>query len=441
MSGTKKNTVAEKTDRNMQFRRFCNGAVEAVANPAKGLVLLLYIMGFIIGWRFRNELFRYEDIPFLAEMLHDVTLWAAMFVAVIGLMLLLVCLGTPCGAREARENLLRAGLTNGIGEAPVLLSKRVDIKTGIVTWRFNSLGIHRSVWEDKQDAVETALDISIISIRAEEGKCVIVLEAVPAKGDLPAVAPWDNRFLSLNNFVLRLGEGLAGSVSVDLLTVPHLLLGGSTGSGKSSLLKLLLFQAISKGAVVYAADLKGVDFPGKWQKLCRMAFDEQETLALLSELVEELNRRKALLKAAGVANVDAYNKTSAQQLPRIVFACDEVAELLDKTGRSKEQKELTDKIVGKLETLARQGRGYNMNLILATQRPDAQTMPGQIKNNLDGRICGKADQVLSQIILDNTDAATMIPKDSRGRFLFGKTLFQAYWFDENEWRGENDEDF
>ena len=433
MSGTKKNAIAEKMDRNMQFRRACNGVVEAVTNPAKGLVFLLYVMGLVIGWQFRSELFRYKDIPLLAEMLHDITLWAVMFAAVIGLVLLLVCLGTPFGAGGVRDNLLRSGLTNGTGEAPILLSKRADKKTGIVTWKFNSLGIHRSVWEDKRDAIEAALNISIISIRAEEGKRIVVLQAIPAKGDLPDFVPWDNKLLSPDNFVLRLGEGLAGSVSADLLTVPHLLLGGSTGSGKSSLLKLLLFQAISKGAVVCVADLKGVDFPGKWQKMCQMAFDEQATLTLLSELVEELNRRKALLKAAGVANVDAYNKVSLQRLPRIVFACDEVAELLDKTGRSKEQKELTDKIVGKLETLARQGRAYNMNLVLATQRPDAQTMPGQIKNNLDGRICGKADQVLSQIILDNTDAATMIPKESRGRFLFGETLFQAYWFDENEW--------
>ena len=70
-------------------------------------------------------------------------------------------------------------------------------------------------------------------------------------------------------------------------------------------------------------------------------------------------------------------------------------------------------------------------MILATQRPDATILSGQIKNNLDIRICGRADNVLSQIILDNTDAADMIFKDSQGIFLTNSgELFQAYLLDE-----------
>lgn len=61
---------------------------------------------------------------------------------------------------------------------------------------------------------------------------------------------------------------------------------------------------------------------------------------------------------------------------------------------------------------------------------DANILPGQIKNNLDFRVCGRADNVLSQIILDNTSAADQIPKDARGRFITGDgTAFQACLFD------------
>ena len=78
-----------------------------------------------------------------------------------------------------------------------------------------------------------------------------------------------------------------------------------------------------------------------------------------------------------------------------------------------------------------QGRAFGIHLILATQRPDANILSGQIKNNVNCRICGRADTVLSQIILDNTSAAEQIPKDARGRFLLhDATVFQAYWFDE-----------
>ena len=113
------------------------------------------------------------------------------------------------------------------------------------------------------------------------------------------------------------------------------------------------------------------------------------------------------------------------------FACDEVAELLDRTGRSKEDRDKLNQIEGRLATLARLGRAFGIHLILATQRPDTNIIPGQIRNNMDFRVCGRAESVLSGIILNNTSAAEQIPKDARGRFITGDgTVFQAYLFDQ-----------
>ena len=64
---------------------------------------------------------------------------------------------------------------------------------------------------------------------------------------------------------------------------------------------------------------------------------------------------------------------------------------------------------------------------------DANILSGQIKNNLDFRVCGKMDNALSQIILDNTNAAAQLPKDARGRFITGnETVFQGCLFDEGQ---------
>ena len=229
-----------------------------------------------------------------------------------------------------------------------------------------------------------------------------------------------------------MGESFTGPITVDLVKVPHILLGGSTGSGKSVLLKLLLMQALKKGAIVCIADFKGgVDFPPIWHKQCKMCIEEESTLALLTELVDELQRRKALLAASGQPNIDRYNEATEEDLPRYIFACDEIAEVLDKTGLSIDQKEVVRKNESKLSMIARQGRAFGIHLILATQRPDANILSGQIKNNVNCRICGRADTILSQIILDSTAAAEQIPKDARGRFLLHDgTLFQAYWFDD-----------
>lgn len=221
-------------------------------------------------------------------------------------------------------------------------------------------------------------------------------------------------------------------VTVNLAHIPHILLGGSTGSGKSVLLKLLLMQTLRKGAKVYIADFKGgVDFPMVWHEKCEMCFTESDLLDKLDHIVEELEYRKVLLSETGCPNLDAYNQATGEELSRIVFACDEAAEMLDKAGRSKEDKERLGQIENRLATIARQGRAFGIHLILATQRPDATIIPGQIRNNLDFRVCGRADSVLSQIILDNTSAAEQIPKDARGRFiLHDGTIFQGYLFDE-----------
>lgn len=162
-----------------------------------------------------------------------------------------------------------------------------------------------------------------------------------------------------------------------------------------------------------------------------MCFDEQELLAILAELVRELHHRKMLFASAGLPNIDQYNAETGADLRRLIFACDEVAEVLDRTGLSKEQKELVNQIESRLATIARLGRAFGIHLILATQRPDANLISGQICNNLNCRICGRADNILSQLILDNTDAANQIPKDAKGRFmLHDGTVFQGYLFDE-----------
>ena len=170
-----------------------------------------------------------------------------------------------------------------------------------------------------------------------------------------------------------------------------------------------------------------------------MCFEEQSTLDLLTELSEELERRKQLLKAAGLPNIDHHNAATGDNLKRYIFACDELAEMLDKTGLTKEQKETVVKIEGLLGTISRQGRAFGIHLILATQRPDANLIPGQIRTNLGCRICGRADSILSQIILDNTAAADQISKEERGRFLLHDgTVFQGYWFEEQGLKGHGE---
>lgn len=340
----------------------------------------------------------------------------------------------PFGKRAVEAGLLSIGFVNHLGETPKLVRKYCDAHHPHMTvFEFRNPGIPLTTWETKQPALEAGLNKTILRMNYHRGKRRVQVYTVSAQNDVPTKLLWKDKDLPDGEFSLVLGEGLLGPVVVNLTHIPHILLGGASGSGKSVLLKLLLMQSLHKGAVVCISDFKGgVDFPPIWHEKCRMCFEETDLLALLSELVDELERRKMLFRNAECPDIVEYNKATGQALKRYIFACDEVAEVLDKTGRSKEQKELLSKIESKLSIIARQGRAFGIHLILATQRPDANLIPGQIRTNLGCRICGRADVILSQIILDDATAAEQIPKDARGRFiLHDGTLFQSYWFDEH----------
>lgn len=433
MTRNDKDTITRRTENRHLLRRMKAGLLAVRDTPHKGLLLTVYLAGAVLVWLFRGHLFGLDTYGMFSPVLNAVIDLLVPLYAVGGLLAVLVLLGTPWGGREAKEGLQKVGLVNHAGEAPILLCKQRDKDTPRLTlWEFDPCGIPLGEWEDKRARIEVALNITIAKMEWGQGRKIIRVYAVPAESDFPALLPWKDKYLSPDSFVLVLGESLTGPVTVNLANIPHILLGGSTGSGKSVLLKLLLMQAYQKGAEVYIADFKGgVDFPKVWRQKCHMCFREDDLLYTLGQLVAVLEARKGWLEEAGCKDLDAFNEATGEGLPRIIFACDEVAEVLDRTGRSKEDKERLNQIENRLATLARLGRAFGIHLILAIQRPDATIIPGQIRNNMDFRVCGRADNILSQIILDNTSAADQIPKDARGRFITGEgTVFQGYLFDD-----------
>lgn len=278
--------------------------------PGKLIFLVLYILGAILIWNTQADIAasteKIEYISPIAEFAAKNIFVTYLIVAGIAVTILIL---TPIGKRSVQDQLKSIGLVNHAEAVPELKSKHKDKKNPRISiWEFTSQGIPLKVWKDKKEAIETALDITIAKIKNGSGKSRVLIHAVPAVSDLPDLIKWKDKYLSTQSFMLNLGESFTGSVTADLARVPHILLGGATGSGKSALLKLLLMHANKKGAHVCIADFKGgVDFPPVWHKECRMCFEEQSTLELLTELTEELERRKQLLKAAGLPNIDHYN--------------------------------------------------------------------------------------------------------------------------------------
>ena len=412
-----------------QFLRFKMGIYNIFSKKWTWLAVTLYIaLAIIIKYKLDTWTYDASNIGMTINNIGFRLMFP--FLSIGGFIVLIVFLGTPKGAKRINRSLNIVGLVNHAGQSPLLLKRYKEY--GITIMEFDPNGIPLSAWEDKKEDIETALNMHIQKIGYGKSRDKIVLHAISGNENLPEIVHWKSKYLSDEDFILIFGQSRTGQAKINLAKIPHILLGGSTGSGKSVLLKLLIMQCVKKDADVFIADFKGgVDFLPIWHEKCNIITEENTLLEILTGLVNELENRKHVFREYVCANISEYNKMNAPKIKRIVFACDEVAEVLDKTGLSKDAKELVTQIEGKLSIIARQGRAFGIHLILATQRPDANILTGQIRNNIDFRVCGRADNVLSQIILDNTNAAEQIPKDSQGLFItHDGVIFKGYLFDE-----------
>ena len=247
--------------------------------------------------------------------------------------------------------------------------------------------------------------------------------------DLPKLIRWDDSYTP-DGRCFAVGEGYVGQVIWDAAEMPHGLVAGSTGSGKTGLLRCIIHQAIQKQFHISVLDFKGGgDF---------VLLEDVKNSTVISEpeaardeliyLLAEVRDRMAAFKAAGVSNVDEYNALGREQFEPWLLVVDEAAEVLDVKAKG-EEKELYTEIDQTLRTLARLSRAARVHLLMGVIRPSHEVLDGQIKNNLLWRVCGYfPDSPASRIVLDN-DKATELPPDVKGRFMVGDEVTQAYYLD------------
>lgn len=223
------------------------------------------------------------------------------------------------------------------------------------------------------------------------------------------------------NFAL--GKNVDGEVQCcNLAKMPHLLVAGSTGSGKSVCLNSLLISLIYKTSPqdlrLLLVDPKFVEF-GVYNDLPHLLIpkvitDPKKALNALDWLVNEMERRYLLFQDCYVRNVEEYNAQEEvtskkwQKLPYLIAIIDEFGDIILTAGR----KELEEKIV----RLTQKARAAGIHIILATQRPSVEVITGTIKANLPARISFKVTSVVdSKTILDSGGAEKLI---GRGDMLY-----------------------
>ena len=425
-----KQEIKSRTRLYYSIARFANGIKKIRMVSGYRIVAVGYLLiGILTMICFRKLKYYDYIINHTDYMIQGIMLIA---IYIFAMFILIYLIGAPLSAWRINRQLKRIGLCNSIGDAPYLMHREKNKTNGTYSLRFLSLGIPLSKFSDGRDAIEAALNFTIVCIKQGLTRNEVVITGAYFKNSIGKTIIWSDEYICERDFELTCGRSLLGPYEIDLNNQPHMLLGGETGSGKTVLLKCLLWQAIQKDADVYICDFKGgVDFTGIWEEKATLILDSRKELLFQLELItHELLARKVKFRQMGANSIVEYNKSNPPK-KRIIFACDEVAEILDKKGLEKDEKELANKIEGHLSMIARQGRAFGISLILATQRPDMQILTGQIKNNISCRIAGRCDNILSQIILDNTDAADIIPSTERGLFLTNDGLvIRGYNFDD-----------
>lgn len=312
-----------------------------------------------------------------------------------------------------------------------------------VIYKFYCEGIPVTLWKDKKDSIESIFNTNVVKIKNEkDSKNIVELVTVPLKYNIQEYYPWKDEYIPKEDFKVVLGEGLLESATLNFNSTPHVLIGGLTGSGKSVLERSIVWQVVKKGAKVFLIDFKGGVELGVFEEFGEVVFERKRVIQILNDLVKEHHARiekfKELKESKGleIKNISDYNKNAKKPLARIFLVVDEVAELLDSSGVSKEEKKIYETIEGTMSTLARLSRATGINMILATQRPDAKVIKGQIKNNLGARISGRmTDKEPSMMILGSPDAVKL-PEDIKGRFLFSlgaePVEIQGYYFKDSD---------
>jgi len=203
---------------------------------------------------------------------------------------------------------------------------------------------------------------------------------------------------------LILGKQRNGEVlTIDLSKMPHLLVGGATGSGKSVMLHTIINSLLNCDRNIRFAfiDPKRVELADYNSLSCRysaVAKDIESSMVLLDNLVREMDRRFLLLSKEGAKNIQEYSK----KMPYIVLIIDELADLM--MGCKKD----TQRYVCKL---AQKSRACGIHLVLATQRPSVDVLTGLIKANFPARLsCKVSSAVDSRVLLDRIGAERLAGK-------------------------------
>ena len=242
------------------------------------------------------------------------------------------------------------------------------------------------------------------------GKSAVGVEVPNTKPAKVTLGDVFSEYPDANDWALPVGLGkdISGrAVFFDLAEMPHLLVAGTTGSGKSvmlnGLLTSLLLTTDPRQVKMVLIDPKRVElsqFVRVPHLITPVVTDVKKAANALSWAVLEMERRYEVLEKAGMRSLDGYNDRGAEQMPYVVVVIDELADLMMTAAA---------KVENAVIRLAQKARAVGIHLVVATQRPSVDVITGMIKANIPSRIAfAVSSQIDSRVILDAPGAESLL---------------------------------
>ena len=299
-----------------------------------------------------------------------------------------------------------------------VMAKVIHASVGPTVTRFElrpEVGVRVSKIEGLSNELAMALAATHIRIEAPiPGKSAVGIEIPNAKSvavPLRDVLDSDEFKHGKGHILVALGKDITGKpVVTDLAKMPHLLIAGSTGSGKSvcinCIITSIIYHSRPEDVKLMLIDPKVVElsvYNGIPHLRTEVITNMKKAEGALNWAVREMEARYQLFAGAKVRNIDGYNKMNPdKKMPYILIIVDEFADLMNVAAKDVEVL---------IQRLTQKARAAGIHLILATQRPSADVITGVIKSNIPSRIAFMVESALnSRIILDEGGAETLLGK-------------------------------
>ena len=209
---------------------------------------------------------------------------------------------------------------------------------------------------------------------------------------------------------IALGKSISGEpITSDLSTMPHLLIAGTTGSGKSVCINTIILSLIYKHTpeickfiLIDPKMLELSTYEGIPHLLCPVITEAKKAASVLGWVVKEMESRYRLMTKVGVRNIDGYNEKHKVKMPYIVVIVDEMSDLMLVAGKE---------IENYIQKLSQMARAAGIHIIMATQRPSVDVITGTIKANFPTRISFQVtSKIDSRTILGEQGAEQLLGK-------------------------------